>query len=676
MYTVKDEFLCVPARALIFDLCLITESNFKQLVHRKKIIKVQSGGNGRQALVEFKSLPADIKKAVIAKIGKPTEEDKKSRIEFFYKEDIKARAYYESYRLPDGRNLKDIHVDEYTANASMLSAIELAVNETIMERSARGGSKKVNWTAIAKTVSLLKNKKGDEGTYLYPHTLPENERRLREKLNDMKNKGYEGLIRTGKYQNKNASKITLEEQEAMLQEILANGRNLDNVTISTMYNAFAKRAGWEEITPSAVGQWRKKLKRITEPGRRGVKNYENTISMQVKRSAPSAPLFYWTADGWKAELLYQKRKKNAQGHWVTDYHYRLTVVIILDAYNKYPVGYAIGENESPDLIKNSLRNAVNHTKELFGKRYRTWQIQSDNYQHSNLSSYWEAIGDSWTPAKVGNAKSKIIEPWFKDLNRRCQLEQNWAGHNITASPDKQVNDEWLNMHKKSFPDQEGCLEQIARIIESVRAEKREEFVNAFLSLDEKDKLPMPEDIYLYKFGEKTAPNRLEGQGLTPRIGGKEHYYDCFDLSFRDHLHERWVVHYDPEDTRKALAVSKNNEQLRFMVEEKYIQPMALKDRKDGDFEELERIREFNRRDKELITEKRKKGAEIIQEFMLENKELEEGGILSKILITDSKGQHKDKRFQREASDTDFEEHSKKEQANDYLKNKVNINDYM
>lgn len=674
MYESKNGLVCVPAKLLYEGLNLITEANYKQLCYKGTLNKVQIGGNGRQALIDFKSIPPEYRQVIVKKYGEPTEESQQSRIECFYQEDLRARSFFEEYTLPDGRHLEAEHQEEYTINASMLAAIESVVNETQLTRKSRGGSKAVNWVGIARTVASLKYKKDNDGNFLFKHTLPENERRLRDKYNDFMKNGYQSLI-SGKFMNKNTAKIDDEVKEAILQELLGDGRNIDNVLIANLYNSIAKVKGWKEIDASSVSVWRKKLKRVTEAGRRGSKHYKNTLSMQVKRSRPSAPLFYWTADGWKAELFYQKQTMTKKGK-TTTYIHRHVLYVILDTFNNYPIGYAIGDSENTELIKEALRNAVNHTKELFGQRYRPWQLQTDNFQKTAMAPLYEFVADKWTPAEVGNAKSKVIEPYFKDLNKICQLKDNWAGHNITASRDKQVNDEMLNFKKKQFPNAAECRMQLIQIIETERAKKQAEFVAAFNSLPADDKLALSDELYLYKFGSKTEPNRLEGQGLTPRIGGVEHFYDCYDLNFRNHYAERWVIHYDPDDTKQALAVAKNNEQLRFMVEEKYIQPMALKDLKDGDSDQRQRITEYNKKDREYITERRKRGAELVQELILSDKELE-GGVLAGLLITDSRGQHKDRRFELpEAEEADSEETVTKEKKSDYLKNKVDVNQYL
>lgn len=674
MYEVRNGTVCVPAKLLYDGLDLIPFTTYINYVNRGNVKIVQKGGNGRKSLLDFRSLPEQLKTAIVDKIGEPPEKEPIiTRIEHFYEEDMRARAFFEEYTLPDGRHLEAEHQEEYTANASMLAAIASVVNETQLTRQSRGGSKAVNWKGIAFTVSSLKEKKDAEGNYLFKHTLPENERRLRNKLNDYKKNGYTSLI-SGKFMNKNTAKIDDEVKVALLQELLGDGRNIDNELIKNLYNTVARVKEWKEIDASTVSVWRKKLKRVTEAGRRGSKHYKNTLSMQVKRSRPSAPLFYWTADGWKAELFYQKQTMTKSGK-TTTYHHRHMLYVILDAYCNYPIGYAIGDGESPALIQEALRNAVNHTQELFGQRFRPWQLQTDNYQIKAMTPLYEFIADKFTPAEVGNAKAKVVEPYFKDLNKICQLKDNWAGHNITASRDKQVNDEMLNYKKKRFPDAEGCRRQLIEIVEMERAKKRDEFVKAFNALAEKDKLPLSDELYLYKFGQKTEPNRLEGQGLTPRIGGVEHYFDCHDLDFRNHYSERWVIHYDPDNTKRALAVAKDNEQLRFMVEEKYIQPMALKDLKEGDSAERQRITEYNKRDREYITEKRKRGAELVHDLILSDKEIE-GGVLAGLLITDSKGQHKDRRFELPAGEEVECESVTTEKKNDYLKSKVDLNQYL
>jgi hypothetical protein len=147
--------------------------------------------------------------------------------------------------------------------------------------------------------------------------------------------------------------------------------------------------------------------------------------------------------------------------------------------------------------------------------------------------------------------------------------------------------------------------------------------------------------YLMSFGERTGyTNLLQGSGLHPTIFGMKRDYDCFDLSFRDHYSTRWEVCFDPEDLTRVLAVSED-QSLRYMMEEKYVQPMALKDRKPGDFAQLDRVRTYNKELESKVIETRAKAAELVNRTLAENPALEET-TLRKLLITDSRGQHKNR----------------------------------
>src|SRR5690606_39049944 len=108
--------------------------------------------------------------------------------------------------------------------------------------------------------------------------------------------------------------------------------------------------------------------------------------------------------------------------------------------------------------------------------------------------------------------------------------------------------------------------------------------------------------FLRAFGQTTGyTNKFRGDGLTPTILGIERAYDTFDLSFRKYMHEDWMVFYDEDDLSKVLvsnAKSQNGKlveeigNLEFILEEKYIQPMALADQKTGDTEQRQLITKY------------------------------------------------------------------------------------
>lgn len=458
---------------------------------------------------------------------------------------------------------------------------------------------------------------------------------------------------TGKYGTRTAAKVKDDIQESILIEIIGDARNLSNAQVARMYNLLADEQDWQTITSSAVAIWRKKYDLQTSGSLLGETRFRNNKTMQVKRTRPTAPLLYWTMDGWTAELLYQKTDENKKGHRVTTYTNRLTIVVVLDPCVNYPVGYAIGERENPELIKAALRDAANHTAELFGVRYRANQIQSDNYGRGNLVPTYQVMGDKYTPARAHNAKAKVIEPYFNQINRTyCQLCKNWGGFGITSNKNLQPNSEFLNKNRHSFPDEMGCRMQLEAIMARERATKREQYLKLFSKLPDDRKLPLSDEQYLLTFGAETGfKNALEGNGLRPTIEGIKRDYDCFDPKFREYAHIRWSVKYDPENLDSALAINEDGS-LRFMLESKYLQPMALAERTEQDAAELARIEQYNKQLEQCISSKRLARYHKIEEFFNDNPQLD---VATRLLLCDSHGQNKNNKQTRRLQANNIED---------------------
>lgn len=602
-------------------------------------LKIREGkGKGSHALLIYDNLRYDLKQRIIERYGNPYETTPRNRFASMIEPDLKAQDFFSTYLLPDGRNLPEDTQAEYCANAYILNAIQKLFNDTDARRKALGGSKTGLWQQISEAINKLERDPQKGGC---PHSLPTNERKLKEdKYRKYMQLGYSSLIHKN-FCNKSAAKVDDDIKVNVLQEIMGDGRNFDNAQTAMFYNEIAEKMQWKKITDNAIAVWRKKLDMEIAPGNLGATEFRNQKAMQVKRKAPTYPLYFWSVDGWDAELLYQQRTVDSKGHSVVTYHNRLTIVVVLDPCVKYPIGYAVGTHETPELIKSALRNAENHVKELFGEYYRVAQLQTDHYSIKTLTPAYEAISKMYTPARVKNAKAKPVEPYFKALNKTyCQLMPNWSGFGITTDKNNQPNAEFMNKYRHIFPDRDGCYMQIQRIIELERQKKRERYLELFGKMPEDHKVKLNYAEYLYQFGAETEPNKLEGQGLTPTIEGKEHFYDCFDPRFRQHAYVRWTVKYDPADTSRALAVNDDGS-LRFMLEEKYIQPMALIERKEGDAQQLERVRDYNKQLEGSITEARAIGGNTMRQLFDENPQL--GSTLSKHVLCNSLGQHKDER---------------------------------
>lgn len=493
----------------------------------------------------------------------------------------------------------------------------------------------VRVVALIEDVTFLFSVKGIQ--------LPTTYTKLRKKIRDYKAQGPACCIDKRGQKNKRASKVFTEEQVAVLRTICSKGASYNSFQIAALYNMIADAKGWERISRRSASNYLKEYKIFVEAGRNSAEAFRNRISMQIRRLAPTEALSFWTLDGWTAELYYRKDVKDKKGKVIHTYQNRLTVVVVLDACCKYPVGFAIGENESVDLIRAAVKNAIDYTRDTLGDYYSPYQIQSDRFGVKSMGTIYKDVAKYFTPARVKNAKSKPVERYFKYLNTAyCQLHfgnLNWSGFGITSKKDSQPNIDVLDFNKKDFPDKEGVINQITWIINEERKKKHETWIAAWNRMPVEDRRVLDRESYLLHFGQKNdRTKRLEAGTFNPTILGEPRLYDSFDLDFRKNPLESWTVRYDERDLNTIL-VSDSTEKKRFLLEAVHLQPTALRDRHPGDFEALQQVDRFNKQTLEpYVIDTLARDAEIVENLISQSRELE--GKQAYTLLSDSQGQHK------------------------------------
>lgn len=666
----------------------IPEGTFQTMKKRKQIIVLHRSTPGQSAIVDFETMREDMKRKFIELNGDPratlaTQSQKSLLEEAIVFSNDAFEFYTTKYRYDGGKKLPDAKIDEYTLNVRVLEAILYLRDEHRKNIIGTSGPRINMWKKLCGLSNDLLTLRDPHGKPLFPHTLPQNAASLKRKCQEYeaacrisREEGYRYLIHKN-FGNKSAAVVKDEESEAILHKLISLHNNLNSVQIMEEYNKVAEILDKPLInSPVTVDNYKKKMELTTMQGRKGKKAVANTRKMQIHREAPTQALTYWTLDGWTVELLYQKKvakNKKANGeekrYMMTTYTNRKTIVVVLDACCKYPVGYAIGDHESPALIREALRNAVRHTKELFGDRYKPLQLQSDNYQKGVMVPFYQAMTKYYTPAALGNAKSKIIEPYFKYLNvQHCQKQGNWSGFGITSDQDNQPNMEVINANRHLIPDEETLMGQIEAMMMKERAMKIKDFMAAWEQTEEARKLPFCDEEYLLLMGETTGrTNHINGDGLRLEMQGGRINYDTFDISLREHYNEDWIVRYDPEDMSRILisnAVRKGMKDagkeigtLRYMMQKCMKAPMALADQKPEHFEYRNRVKGFNEELQQHIDDKVASVDGHIKNLQQRIPELINNTLLDRYLITDSRGQHKDARskMRDEVTDADYED---------------------
>ena len=105
--------------------------------------------------------------------------------------------------------------------------------------------------------------------------------------------------------------------------------------------------------------------------------------------------------------------------------------------------------------------------------------------------------------------------------------------------------------------------------------------------------------------------------------------------------------------QEVLAVSDEGD-IRILLKEKHLQPMALADRRPGDAEELQKVKDFNDELKRTVIEYDRQATEIARvRACCATPDLGNPYITG--ILTDSRGQNKDRKSQYRLEYTDVTE---------------------
>ena len=651
----------------------------------------------RNVLVGYEALNQDRKEKVFKRFGDPYQMVVRGPILGLVIPDFKAVDFYKKHRYGanDSSYLDIVRVNQYSRAASWLNLVNEVIADKKLPEKKLGIKRTTDFYEHAAELIIVEKKLGKEANkadlLVLPGDFPSSYQRLCDKAREFKSEGY-GCLISHMLGNKSSAKLgkvvirneelgirnddttgdialiagnnmdvlaqnvaitclnsannkgafaqeRYEAQMAVIRDCSVKHGNFDAVTIQKFVNFIFEQNGWETVSVATIRKFLAENKHILTPGRQGKRTYENKVAMQVRRKAPEYPLYYWTEDSWTVELSYRITGPKGGNKFG-----RLVVCVVLDPFNKYPVGYAVGDIENTDLIRAANRNAIIHMQELLGDYYRPWQLQSDNFQIKNLTEFYQAVTKLHTPAQVGNAKAKVIEPYFMYLNKTyCQKMANWTGFNLDANRDNQVNSEMTDQIKNTFPDKAGVCAQIDSIFKYERKIKRDAFLQAWEACPATDKVVLGKKDWIQVFGELLGDRtvKVTGQGLMKTINGVQYVWDSFEPEFRANAHIDWQIFADRYDMTAALAVSPDGKK-KFLLHEKRVLPMDARSMTQADWDYLSATNEFNKANRAAITamygDDRQQVELIMKETPLELKD--DAEMAMKLMLTYG-GQQKD-----------------------------------
>lgn len=581
---------------------VMSKSCYDQLKHRSRInVVIRGGGLGKEAEVEWSSLPDRFKEKYIAKYGDPEVALMRQNSMITYDEN--ARLFYATYELPDGSLLKEDKQQEYLTNASVLNKLLEMESTQKRQRAQRGNRTPVSWDGIIGHCEQLRES--------YGHTLPKNAARLRDKMREYSREGYECLV-SKKIGNTNTTKITDDVAEWLLAQKNSVNPIYSIGQIFSLYNEVAPEMGWKTIkSVQTLLEFfeRPDIKPLWYAVNQGSQRANNLFLRQNRTIMASCRDALWYIDGTKVNLYFQYWDPKARATKIGT----TSCIYVMDAYSEVFVGHYMCAQESFLTTYEALRNAFENTG------FMPYELVSDNQAGftSKSAKRWraklETISHTTTPE---NGKSKSIESAFGRFQNEI-LHQfiNYTGGNITAKSSRsKINESVIVQNVKNLPTYDEVAatnEECVRKWNSMphpkfagksRMEVYRESVNPqAIALTE----VLKEKVF-YIATEK--PSTFRASGLEIMVSGKKYVYEVFkgpqqpDYEWRrKNTGREFVVEYDPHDMSKVrLCIDDKNYGLQFNTwAEPYMTiHRAMQDQVEGERSNI--IAALNANKKEIV----------------------------------------------------------------------------
>ncbi len=226
-------------------------NSLKQELYRYKdkpygIKRAQLGGNGRQLLVIFDSLPGEVQEG----LGDPRKV--KHPLEPFYTIDSAAVCYYSTeFIYPDGSYLTPAAQERYIINASVIGAIFALEQARGAIRLNQGGSLKgITATLCADATSFQEVL---QVKHKVRHSLPTHPRHFKNTLTRFSKLGCISLVKDAKGKSKRNAQKATPQIIKLLNDLFATQAHKPTATeVARQYEAFL--GGYLEVWSNETGQ--------------------------------------------------------------------------------------------------------------------------------------------------------------------------------------------------------------------------------------------------------------------------------------------------------------------------------------------------------------------------------------------------------------------------------------
>jgi len=405
------------------------------------IKRAMLGGNGRELLIKFDTLPKRTQEA----IGDPR---KQSHIlEGFYKVEKEIVDYYNDYQYPDGSYLLPETVEQLIINASVLKAVVRLEAARESEHIAKGGSLRGISNSLYTDVHSFNAVLAQQSNGKVQHNLNGHLRRFKQQLNAFKEDSYYTLIKDPEGKTKNNALKRDENVNKLLNDLFAGREHKPNATeVAREYEAFL--AGYVEIIHNDTGEVYnpKDYKAI---GNRTITNYlskwENEIGNKAKRSGDRQKFMQEFVPYHDLEQPHFAGSMisidDRQPPFWYDKQKRMWWYLAIDLASECVTAWAYGKTKE-EMILNFYRNLVSN--------YHAWNLplpdalECESSLNSSFKDTFLQPGTMFQHVQIhpNSARSKRIERYFRTLRYEIEKEQEgWIARPFALSEANQAGPE-------------------------------------------------------------------------------------------------------------------------------------------------------------------------------------------------------------------------------------------
>ena len=388
------------------------------------IKKVQSGGNGRQLLINFDTLPKEMQDS----IGDPRKMN--HPLLNFWEINSSATAFYTSFEFPDGTPLKMEYQEEYITNASVLIALQrLREYRLAMKKNKIGIMESLRIDMLSFNDILPK-------IHTHRHTMDWGERHFsrafKEFLNAAAGDFNFGSLISKKLNNQHA-KIMTEEMEKVLNNMFAGREHKPTKTqVAEEYNAFLN--GEVDIINDETGEIydstdRKKFKPLSESSIIAwLGKWENIIGTYAKRSGNRQELISQFIPHHSLDQVKEAGIMVSIDDRQPPFHYegnkRLWAYMGIDLGAEVWTSWVFGKDKDENLMLEFYRQMV--------RNYTEWgfnlplELECESHLNSLFRDNLLQNGAMFDRVRMeaNNARGKKVERYFGKLRYEFEKDKN------------------------------------------------------------------------------------------------------------------------------------------------------------------------------------------------------------------------------------------------------------